>query len=109
MIPCMKLNTTPVSSSQPPQITANARIRVTGEAVGAAGAEPPATPTVTGTRVCRRDTHSSAPSEISAAGISQLTCPPNSDPNNRKIPLAPPNPPPPPNRPAPPASCLPLT
>ena len=96
----MKLNTTPVTSSQPPQIAANARIRVTGEA------EPPAIPAVTGTRARRRDTHSNAPSEISAAGISQLTCPPNSDPNNRKIPVAPPNtppPPPPPNRPAPPA------
>jgi len=54
-----------------------------------------AIPAVTGTRARRRDTHSSAPSEISAAGISQLTCPPNSDPNNRKIPVAPPNPPPP--------------
>ena len=91
----MKLNTTPVTSSQPPQIAANARIRVTGEA------EPPAIPAVTGTRARRRDTHSNAPSEISAAGISQLICPPNSDPNNRKIPVAPPNPPPPPPPPNP--------
>src|SRR5215472_6857806 len=94
MIPCMKLNTTPVTSSQPPQIAANARIRVTGEP------EPPATPAVTGTRALRRDTHSSAPSEISAAGISQLTCPPNSDPNSRKIPVDPPKPAPPPPKPA---------
>src|SRR5215469_10325345 len=95
----------PVTSSQPPQITANARILVTGETVPVPGTVPPATPAVTGTRTCRRDTHSSAPSEISAAGISQLTCPPNSDPNNRKIPVDPPKPapapPPPPPGPRP--------
>src|SRR5690348_3425817 len=102
MIPCMKLNTRPVTSSHPPQIAANARIRETGEAgAGAATADAGA-----GSRAGtdRRDTHSSAPSEISAAGSSQLTCPPNSDPNNRKIPVDPPNPPPPGPGPAKPAA-----
>jgi hypothetical protein len=44
-------------------------------------------------RGCRRETQMSAPSEISAAGISQLTCPPNSDWNSRKMPVDPPDPP----------------
>src|SRR5215472_9434334 len=112
MIPCMKLNTTPVTSSHPPQIAANARIRETGEA-GAATADAEAAAAETaeaaagaGSRAGtdRRDAHSSAPSEISAAGSSQLTCPPNSDPNSRKIPVDPPNPPPPGPGPAKPAA-----
>src|SRR5215831_5540997 len=93
MIPCMKLNTRPVTSSHPPQIAAKARIREIGEADAATDD----TAIGAGSRAAndRRDTHSSAPSEISAAGSSQLTCPPNSDPNSRKIPVDPPNPPPP--------------
>src|SRR5215472_8229432 len=124
MIPCMKLNTTPVTSSHPPQIAANARIRETAEAgaaaaaaaeagaatadaeAAAAAAETAEAAAGAGSRAGtdRRDTHSSAPSEISAAGSSQLTCPPNSDPNSRKIPVDPPNPPPPGPGPAKPAA-----
>src|SRR5215472_5900183 len=104
MIPCMKLNTTPVTSSHPPQIAANARIRETCEAGTATADAEAAAGAGSRAGTDHRDTHSSAPSEISAAGSSQLTCPPNSDPNSRKIPVDPPNPPPPGPGPAKPAA-----
>ena len=60
-----------MTSSQPPHSKAKARTR--------------------DVRAARLDTQSSAASESSAAGISQDTCPPNSDWNSRKMPVAPPN------------------
>ena len=82
MIPVIRLKTAPVTSSQPPQSSAAARRR--------------------SVRAPRLDTHISRTTEISAAGSSQLICPPRSDPNSRVRPawplnagLPPPRPPPP--------------
>ncbi len=74
-MPDMKLSTRPATTSQPPQISAAARVR--------------------SVRAARRDSHSAAAQAIRAAGISQLICPPHSAPNRRVMPLPPPNPPPP--------------
>ena len=71
MMPDMKLNTRPVSTSQPPHISAAVRVRsVRGE---------------------RRDSHSSASRPITAAGISQLAWLPMVELNSRVMPAGPPN------------------
>ena len=54
----MKLSTSPATSSQPPHMSAAARVR--------------------SVLAARRDTHSMTTKAISAAGISQLICPPHS-------------------------------
>ena len=76
MIPAMKLNTSPVISSQPPHSTVAAR---RGSVRGA-----------------RRVRHSSTPSSTSAAGSSHDAPAPISEPNSRVIPVCPQPPPGPP-------------
>jgi hypothetical protein len=61
-----------VTITQPPHSSAAARIR--------------------SVRTARRDTHARPARQISAAGSSQLICPPNSLWNSRSSPVAPPNP-----------------
>ncbi len=63
MIPVIRLKTAPVTSSQPPQSRTAALSR--------------------SVRAPRLDTHISRTAAISAAGSSQLICPPISDPNSR--------------------------
>ena len=84
MVPCMKLNTTPVTSSQPPHRISPARAR--------------------SVRGALRLNHSPATNAISAAGSSQETSVPKLSPNSRPMPGSPPNDAfPPPPKPPPPA------
>ena len=69
MIPAMRLNVSPVTTSQPPQSRAAARRA--------------------SVRGARRVHHSSAPSAINAAGSSHAACPPNSAPKSRVSPVSP--------------------
>ncbi len=82
-MPAMKLNVSPVTSSQPPHSSSAARVR--------------------SVRGRRRVTTSPAASRISAAGSSQATWPPISLSNSRLQPVWPhmpvPPPPPPPTLP----------
>ena len=71
MMPFMKLNTAPVTSSQPPHSSAAARMR--------------------SVRALAQLNHSSAASAISAAGSSQLIWPPMSLANSLVRPAEPPN------------------
>src|ERR1017187_10904712 len=83
MMPLMKLNTAPVTSSQPPHSIAAALTR--------------------SVRALRRLIHSNATSAISAAGSSQLIWPPNSLLNSLITLAGPPQIAPPPPPAAPPA------
>ena len=67
MIPAIRLNVSPVTTSQAPHARAAARSA--------------------SVRGVRRVHHSSAPSAISAAGSSQAICPPNSEPKSRVSPV----------------------
>src|SRR5438270_6522975 len=115
MMPAMKLNTPPVTSSQPPHIMALAR-RSTALSGGYPqtpdGPEPPDGPESSElapraasrpARAARQASQAIVTSPISAAGSSQLTCPPMSAANSRVSPAEPPNrgpaPPPKPTEP----------
>src|SRR5438552_9247205 len=126
MMPAMKLNTPPVTSSQPPHSTADAVPARGSTALPGGlpqtpgGPEPPdglATPSrgprpcwlashgalVGSVRTARQLSQAMAASEISAAGSSQLTCPPMSAANSLVSPAEPlnlgPAPPPRPTEP----------
>ena len=76
MIPAIRLNVSPVTTSQPPHTSAaDRRASVRG---------------------ARRVHHSSVPSATSAAGRSHAACPPNSAPKSRVSPASPHPPPGPP-------------
>ena len=75
-MPCMKLKTTPVTTSHPPQRAKAALARLV--------------------RGAFRVSHSPAASRSSAAGSSQATWPPTSAPNMRAQPVSPQPPPGPP-------------
>src|SRR6266567_8337446 len=101
MMPAMKLNTPPVTSSHPPHSMVLAR-----------GSDPPDGLASAVTFVApRQPSQAITASPISAAGSSQLTCPPMSAANSLVSPAEPPNrgpaPPPKPTEPVSVPSSLP--